>query len=427
MPMTMQALRCQGNVPRGVEAGRRAVDGLVLQRKCACGESSRPSGQCEDCRKNKPGTLQRAVVGHAPTGGVPPIVHDVLQSPGQPLDAATRAYMEPRFDHDFSRVRVHADGAAAASARSVDALAYTSGSNVVFGEGQFAPESTCGRRLLAHELAHVIQQSDAGASHQPDRVGAPDDPLERQAEHAAARVSAGMARSIALDRRAPGIQRQAVPTGITLKEAKPFGHGDLKSDEVKKKFRTYVGSTTLMQVSPAGDYKGHCVKEYLTEVANTCPARFAELRKEAFCTESKCLDFDRYGSAGDPETGKLVTDGPDSFLDRHRTRHPESLLEGTGKNECSVVCHQRYAFDRKTDLGSFYIIRNFQAGKFLLPDKTALHVTTGEVRKVTAALAAPSTEKFAKDIAPGLVKSKDLVSPPPVPATKGKPAVKDDK
>src|SRR5207344_1937947 len=75
--------------------------------------------------------------------------------PGQPLGPATRAYFEPRFGYDFSQVRVHSDTRAAESARSVNALAYTLGSNVVFGAGQYAPASSAGQRLLAHELAHV--------------------------------------------------------------------------------------------------------------------------------------------------------------------------------------------------------------------------------------------------------------------------------
>jgi hypothetical protein len=91
----------------------------------------------------------------------PPIVHDVLNAPGQPLDAATRAFFEPRFGHDFSHVRVHAGGRAAQSARDVNARAYTVGGHIVFGAGLFSPESRDGRRLLAHELAHVVQQAGA--------------------------------------------------------------------------------------------------------------------------------------------------------------------------------------------------------------------------------------------------------------------------
>jgi hypothetical protein len=85
----------------------------------------------------------------------------VLQAPGQPLDTATRAFMEPRFGYDFGRVRVHADVAAAESARSVNAVAYTVGRDVVFGAGQYAPGQEAGRKLLAHELAHTIQQEGA--------------------------------------------------------------------------------------------------------------------------------------------------------------------------------------------------------------------------------------------------------------------------
>src|SRR5207248_27286 len=104
-------------------------------------------------------SLQRSAAGPGPVGSVPSIVHDVLRSPGQPLDAQTRAYMEPRFGADFSGVRVHTDARAGESARVVNALAYTVGRNVVFGSGYFSSHSNAGRRLLAHELAHVIQQT----------------------------------------------------------------------------------------------------------------------------------------------------------------------------------------------------------------------------------------------------------------------------
>jgi hypothetical protein len=90
---------------------------------------------------------------------VPPIVGDVLRSPSQPLDPAVRSRFEPRFGHDFSRVRVHADRRAAESAEAVGALAYTVGSDLVFGPGRYAPGSHAGRRLIAHELAHVVQQA----------------------------------------------------------------------------------------------------------------------------------------------------------------------------------------------------------------------------------------------------------------------------
>jgi hypothetical protein len=88
----------------------------------------------------------------------PPIVHEVLRSPGQPLDAATRAFMEPRFGQDFGQVRVHTDAKAAESARTIGAQAYTVGENLVFGAGRYAPGSMTGKQLLAHELTHTVQQ-----------------------------------------------------------------------------------------------------------------------------------------------------------------------------------------------------------------------------------------------------------------------------
>lgn len=92
------------------------------------------------------------------TMAAPSAVEDVLSAPGRPLDSATRVFFEDRFGYDFSRVRVHADGKAAGSAQMVDALAYTVGRNIVFGAGQYSPGTRDGRRLMAHELAHVVQQ-----------------------------------------------------------------------------------------------------------------------------------------------------------------------------------------------------------------------------------------------------------------------------
>lgn len=93
---------------------------------------------------------------------IPSIVHEVLHFPGEPLDSNTRTFMESRFGHGFSQVRVHTDAKAAESARDVNAHAYTVGHNVVFGGGRFEPETYVGKHLIAHELTHVIQQSSAG-------------------------------------------------------------------------------------------------------------------------------------------------------------------------------------------------------------------------------------------------------------------------
>lgn len=88
-----------------------------------------------------------------------PDVESVISSSGRPLDRETRRYMESRIGFDFSKVRIHTDSRAAASARSLGAYAYTVGNNVVFADGGYAPQTSKGRRLLAHELTHVVQQS----------------------------------------------------------------------------------------------------------------------------------------------------------------------------------------------------------------------------------------------------------------------------
>jgi len=94
----------------------------------------------------------------------PAAVHNVLASPGQPLDTATRAFIEPRFGREFSNVRIHTDAVAANSADAIRARAYTAGNHLVFAAGQYAPGSTEGRTLLAHELTHVVQQNGAAVA-----------------------------------------------------------------------------------------------------------------------------------------------------------------------------------------------------------------------------------------------------------------------
>jgi uncharacterized protein DUF4157/3D domain-containing protein len=181
-----------------------------LQRKCACGGTPDPSGECEACRKKRQRKSQTARQETQNDSAVAPAVQEVLRSPGQPLDAETRAFMELRFGHDFSqvrvnaarnrdqaefaptesggdleqdadraataimrapdtdvdprfgpdfsRVRIHADSNSAKVARSLNSRAFTVGNTIVFGAGEFAPTTASGRELLAHELAHVLQQ-----------------------------------------------------------------------------------------------------------------------------------------------------------------------------------------------------------------------------------------------------------------------------
>jgi hypothetical protein len=165
----------------------------LLQRRCACGGTPGPTGECARCRARRLGIQRQSTAQPAPAT-TPPVVHDVLGSPGRPLDADTRAYMEPRFGHDFSRVRVHTDAMAAESARSVSALAYTVGRDVMFGAGQYAPTTAHGLGLLAHELAHVVQQGSP--SEAPADLDLADSQWEIEADAAARSALSGSRASV---------------------------------------------------------------------------------------------------------------------------------------------------------------------------------------------------------------------------------------
>lgn len=162
------------------------LQAALLQRRCACGGQTHSRGECEPCKKNK---LQRHSRG-APAPVVPPAVHDVLASPGKPLDQATRSFFEPRFGHDFSKVRVHTDEKAAESAQAVNALAYAVGRDVVFARRQYAPDTPTGRKLLAHELTHTLQQRGQEAK-LPQYISEEHESSEREADRIAETVTGG--------------------------------------------------------------------------------------------------------------------------------------------------------------------------------------------------------------------------------------------
>jgi len=157
-----QVMRMSGDM-RDLGTGVFAPSNHNLQRKCTCGGTAGPMGEWEECRKKRL-SIQRRTVNSQEQSEVPPIVQDVLRSPGQPLDAATRAFMESRFGRDFAHVRVHQGAAAEQSARAIGAHAYTVGHQVVFGAGQYAPTRPQSQRLIAHELTHVAQQQGHDAT-----------------------------------------------------------------------------------------------------------------------------------------------------------------------------------------------------------------------------------------------------------------------
>ena len=192
--------------PHADASSRRASEHGILQRQCACGGAVGISGECEECSKkrrlglqtklkvNEPGDIYEqeadrvankvmATSARHSVGGAPPHIQRVtgqpadktataaasvdqaLASPGKPLETRLRQEMEQRFACDFANVRIHSGAAAGQSARDVNANAYTVGHAIVFGESQFAPGTSQGRRLIAHELTHVVQQSGAARIH----------------------------------------------------------------------------------------------------------------------------------------------------------------------------------------------------------------------------------------------------------------------
>lgn len=141
----------------------RVAEAVVSGRRDGIASSSSP------VQVQRAGSESQAASRQTDGLGAPALVNDVLGQPGQPLDLNTQTFMGNRFGHDFSRIRIHSDSRAAVSAKAVNALAYTVGSNIVFGERQFAPETSRGKRLLAHELTHVLQQG--GQSDRLQRYG----------------------------------------------------------------------------------------------------------------------------------------------------------------------------------------------------------------------------------------------------------------
>jgi hypothetical protein len=204
-------------------SSRGNAPGLQRSAACACG------GGCPRCRAPLPKTavLRASPLPQDPEAAVaaPGAVREALARDGEPLSRTTRADMEERFGADFGTVRVHTGEAAGRSAEAVAARAYTVGNHIVFGEGQYAPGSATGRRLIAHELAHVLQQGARGAAlPQLDtlRIGARDDPLEREADTLADAALAGAPTPVLSGGAASRVQRQELPDAGTP-DAGPSG------------------------------------------------------------------------------------------------------------------------------------------------------------------------------------------------------------
>jgi|GEM_PF-2472214 len=171
--MADQVMRMQ--VPHAPQQSVQQPIAGAVQRKCAA---------CEAEERQTPQQAKSI----QPTEQV----QRVVQSGGQPLDAETQAFMQPRFGFDFSQVRIHADAQASQSAQAVNAQAYTVGNHVVFRSGQYAPETDTGKRLLAHELTHVVQQSGQPQGIQRVCAACEEERVMRQEDGEQAAASPGL-------------------------------------------------------------------------------------------------------------------------------------------------------------------------------------------------------------------------------------------
>lgn len=256
----------------------------LLQRKCAsCGTHTIAGEKCDNC-KNKNGVLQRKSLNDSEHAKVPPIVNEVLNSSGQSLDTATRAFMEPHFGRDFSGVRVHTDSKAAESAESVSALAYTVGNNIVFGAGRYTPETMAGQQLLAHELTHTIQQNGAKSNSAPVSLGATNDASEKEASRAAQAVSNGAKNFQVQGNAAASVQRET-PRGDTLHQPmiEKFRSEHGLPESGVDEFGNKVGPS-MAQIKYGIPAKAGVLADELQKLINV--ATWKEIRKRVYPKES---------------------------------------------------------------------------------------------------------------------------------------------
>lgn len=224
----------------------------------------------KDNLKDAIGVLPKRAGGSPASGPgvIPPGVYQTLESSGKSLDPASLAWANEHFQRDMSGVRIHDDVQAAASARSVQAVAYTAGRDIVFDRGHYAPETPWGRRLLAHELTHVIQQGERPVSASDLSIGARGDALETQADRVADPIAGpGLASSLPSGVASPTLQRAPATVDAAMCEAtanaKPaeLGTCNYKEPENCPTYESWVATFTLLKTFEAKDTPGANVSD----------------------------------------------------------------------------------------------------------------------------------------------------------------------
>ena len=202
--------RAAGDAPgdlHELEAGRTAFQVPLNRGHAAGGQLSGKSAEAFSFQ-SQPSIQRVRAARDTATHNVSPGVERTLSEAGQPLEPKLRQDMEGRFGHDFNKVRVHTDPSAAHSARTLNAHAYAVGRHLVFDAGEYRPDTAAGLHLLAHELAHVVQQGTA--PYRPERgikLSSRSSPLEQEADLAANRLFTGQHPNVHIRSDANAVQR----------------------------------------------------------------------------------------------------------------------------------------------------------------------------------------------------------------------------
>lgn len=324
----------------------------LLQRKCACGQHTVAGGECAECSKKNEGMMQRAAVNVAPTSAVPPIVHDVLSSSGQPLDMGTRAFMEPRFGHDFSGVQVHTDGKVTGAMNAPDDADLVHRPIVERLQQEFED-------LRSTDLIHkpLIEQFRRQAELPPggiDKFGQRIGPSDAEIKYGGLGVKGLCPSGMKIDR---------------IIDATPQG--------LAKGYRTGYGIVAVMRVFPdeaSGrvNLNGSSVVESVTER----PSSTSCLKGISICQGSSQFFI------GDPVHSDPLGDLPGTsncFYDHHRFRWNRSILHDrkhnpTDMDSCQRVCDQQYLCDGKV-IGRYAITFNLSKSTYDGHEVTRVDVT----------------------------------------------------
>jgi hypothetical protein len=291
--------------------GNRASQQIVMraraiQRKCDCG------GACAKCQEEE----EQKVVQRAAAGGGCHDFGGIPSSQGDPLGGETRGRLEQHFGLDLADVRVHTNTEAAESAHTLDALAYTSGRDIYFAPGMYAPSSSSGQHLLAHEVAHVVQQS---AGHEPSlalrsssgpKIGAPDDSLEDEADrHANAYLANQTEGKEERERRA--LQGSSNTSGIIQREPAP----NASAAPPKEPVASYgpVGPTMTFEgvlLATNGEYLDQVLSDYIAKHGES-QARAFDWRLRMYAAEK--VDKSEIEDIDSEEPQQYVASHLDSF------------------------------------------------------------------------------------------------------------------